>query len=271
MTICFASGLLVNTTGITVIVMYVKMIACLRASTPFSLYKNRYHLNLIKIWCGNGNMKPKQFEICIEVTCSINKWATDLIKVMKEDTVTCPNFIILPRNKNTLIINTNFLAPRVSIYERFHCTPQCHTFYMYRNFSTGVTNSSSLFSCLSTVVVLPLIPEHNWLLTTTSFIHQTAIILDQTRQNEYQTVALRVYVYIHNLMLVSFWSDCSETSLGVVVILPLMVYVVVTEYNVRWYKLQKLVCVQMNMWGNCLCACCCDLDTLHTLWTHILY
>ena len=48
MTICFALGLLVNTTSITVIVMYVNMIACPRASTPFSLYKNRYHLNLIE-------------------------------------------------------------------------------------------------------------------------------------------------------------------------------------------------------------------------------
>lgn len=69
------------------------------------------------VWCGNGNTKPKQFEICIEVTCSINKRATDLIKVMKEDTVTCPNFIILHRNKNTLMINTNFGPKGVYIRE----------------------------------------------------------------------------------------------------------------------------------------------------------
>ena len=43
------------------------------------------------------------------------------------------------------------------------------------------------------------------------------LIPDQTR---YQTIPFSVY--IHNLCLFSFWSECSEKSLGTVVILPLV-------------------------------------------------
>ena len=46
------------------------------------------------------------------------------------------------------------------------------------------------------------------------------VIHDQTRQNGYQTVPFSVY--IHNLMFVSFLIKYSETSIGAVVILPLV-------------------------------------------------
>ena len=46
------------------------------------------------------------------------------------------------------------------------------------------------------------------------------LIPDQTEQNGYQTVPFSVY--IHNLIFVSFLSECSESSLGAVVILPLV-------------------------------------------------
>ena len=47
------------------------------------------------------------------------------------------------------------------------------------------------------------------------------LILDQTKQNRYQTVPFSVY--IHNLMFeISSWSECSEKSLGTVVILSLI-------------------------------------------------
>ena len=48
------------------------------------------------------------------------------------------------------------------------------------------------------------------------------VILDQTEQNGNQTVPFDVYV--HNLMFVfiHFLSECSENSLGTLVILPLV-------------------------------------------------
>ena len=46
------------------------------------------------------------------------------------------------------------------------------------------------------------------------------LIPDQTEQNGYQTVPFSVY--IHNLMFVFILSECSENSLGAVVILPLI-------------------------------------------------
>ena len=57
-----------------------------------------------------------------------------------------------------------------------------------------------------------------WLITSSSLKQLT---FDQTRQNGYQTVPF--IVYIHKLMFFfSFWSECSENSLGKVVILPLV-------------------------------------------------
>ena len=44
------------------------------------------------------------------------------------------------------------------------------------------------------------------------------LIFDQTKQNGYATIPFSVY--IHNLL--SFWSECSEKSLGMVVILSLI-------------------------------------------------
>ena len=46
------------------------------------------------------------------------------------------------------------------------------------------------------------------------------VILDQTEQNGHQTDPCSVY--IHNLMLVLILSECSENSVGTVVILPLV-------------------------------------------------
>ena len=46
------------------------------------------------------------------------------------------------------------------------------------------------------------------------------LILDQTKQYGYQTVPFSVY--IHNLMFFFIWSECSENSLGTVVILSLI-------------------------------------------------
>ena len=45
------------------------------------------------------------------------------------------------------------------------------------------------------------------------------VLHDQTRQNVYQAVQFNVY--IHNLMFVFLLIKCSETSHGVIVILPL--------------------------------------------------
>jgi len=66
-------------------------------------------------------------------------------------------------------------------------------------------------------VILPLI-HIGFVSLTISSLKQ--LILDQTRQNGYKTVPFSVY--IHKLMFVSFWSRCSQSSLGTVVILPLI-------------------------------------------------
>ena len=59
------------------------------------------------------------------------------------------------------------------------------------------------------------------------------LILDQSRQNKYQTIPLSVY--IHNLiMFFSIWVKCSEKSLGMVVILTW------TRYKHVWAKTEGI-------------------------------
>ena len=52
------------------------------------------------------------------------------------------------------------------------------------------------------------------------FANQVPVIFDQTRKNGYQIISFDVY--IHDLMIVFILGKCSENSLGVVVILPLI-------------------------------------------------
>ena len=70
---------------------------------------------------------------------------------------------------------------------------------------------------LGMVVILPLIHIGDLWLTFSSL---KELILDQTRQNRYQTVPLVCTFIIWCLF--SSWSKCSEKSLGTVVILPLI-------------------------------------------------
>ena len=70
---------------------------------------------------------------------------------------------------------------------------------------------------LGAVVILPLI-RIGYLYLTFSGLKQ--LILHQTHQNGYQTFPFSMY--IHNLMFVFILSKCSESSLGAVVILPLV-------------------------------------------------
>ena len=70
------------------------------------------------------------------------------------------------------------------------------------------------------------------------------VIHDQTKQNGYQTVPFSVY--IHNLMLVSFLINCSETSLGAVVILPL---VMIGQLELTFSGLKQVIHDQIRQNG----------------------
>ena len=78
-------------------------------------------------------------------------------------------------------------------------------------------------------MILPLIHIGDlWLM----FSSLKWLILDQSRQNKYQTIPLSVY--IHNLMFFSIWVKCSEKSLGMVVILTW------TRYKHVWAKTEGI-------------------------------
>ena len=67
-------------------------------------------------------------------------------------------------------------------------------------------------------------------------------MLDQTRQNGYQTIPFSVY--IHNLMFVLLWSEFSENSLGTVVVLSL-----IGSYIVTFSGLKQLILDQTRQNG----------------------